>query len=289
MKAWLLLSQPPGCLCSRRGFGTLAAGPGCFPLGHGPYQPQPDCCAPAAAFGVWLSLVPGEGPAPIQCSTSVAALRNASPKAISGSTSYLQACLVFRSYPRFTGASAWTRIDRLASGPPHATTALFRLGFPPAPRLLSLNLAAYGDSQVHSTKGTPSPHKGALTAYRSMVSGSLSLPSRGPFHLSLTVLCAIGKGGPPSFRQDSSCPGVLRHGAKPSGQASRTGPSPSPAGLPRPFRSLPFQAGLPGTALQPPEDRSSGFGLFPFRSPLLRESRLDFLSCWYLDGSLPSV
>ena len=143
-------------------------------------------------------MVPGEGPAPIQCSTSVAALRNASPKAISGSTSYLQACLVFRSYPhliptlfsgfrfgpppRFTGASAW----------PHATTALFRLGFPPAPRLLSLNLAAYGDSQVHSTKGTPSPHKGALTAYRSMVSGSLSLPSRGPFHLSLTVLCAIG-------------------------------------------------------------------------------------------------
>ena len=105
MKEWLLLSQPPGCLCSRtsfptlRGFGTLAAGPGCFPLGHGPYQPQPDCCAPAAAFGVWLSLVPGEGPAPIQCSTSVAALRNASPKAISGSTSYLQACLVFRSYP----------------------------------------------------------------------------------------------------------------------------------------------------------------------------------------------
>ena len=69
--------------------------------------------------------------------------------------------------------------------------ALFRLGFPPAPGLLSLNLAAYGNSQAHSTKGTPSPLR-ALTACRSTVSGSLSLPSRGAFHLSLTVLCAIG-------------------------------------------------------------------------------------------------
>ena len=69
--------------------------------------------------------------------------------------------------------------------------ALFRLGFPTAPGLLSLNLAAYGNSQAHSTKGTPSPLR-ALTACRSTVSGSLSLPSRGSFHLSLTVLCAIG-------------------------------------------------------------------------------------------------
>jgi CHASE2 domain-containing sensor protein len=36
------------------------------------------------------------------------------------------------------------------------------------------------------------PINEALTACRSMVSGSISLPSRGPFHLSLTVLCAIG-------------------------------------------------------------------------------------------------
>ena len=69
--------------------------------------------------------------------------------------------------------------------------ALFRLGFPTAPALLCLNLAAYGNSQAHSTKGTPSPLR-ALTACRSTVSGSLSLPSRGSFHLSLTVLCAIG-------------------------------------------------------------------------------------------------
>ena len=69
--------------------------------------------------------------------------------------------------------------------------ALLRLGFPSAPGLQSLNLATYSNSQAHSTKGTPSPLR-ALTACGSTVSGSLSLPSRGAFHLSLTVLCAIG-------------------------------------------------------------------------------------------------
>ena len=38
--------------------------------------------------------------------------------------------------------------------------ALFRLGFPPAPELLFLNLAAYRNSQAHSTKGTLLPIKG---------------------------------------------------------------------------------------------------------------------------------
>lgn len=50
------------------------------------------------------------------------------------------------------------------------------------------------DSQAHSSKGTPSPHK-ALTAYRHTVSGTISLPSRGTFHHSLTVLCTIGHQG----------------------------------------------------------------------------------------------
>ena len=47
------------------------------------------------------------------------------------------------------------------------------------------------NSQAHSSKGTPSPHK-ALTAYKHTVSGTISLPSRGTFHHSLTVLCTIG-------------------------------------------------------------------------------------------------
>ena len=50
------------------------------------------------------------------------------------------------------------------------------------------------DSQAHSSIGTPPPHHRehaaaqALTARRRPVSGTLSLPSRGTFHHSLTVL-----------------------------------------------------------------------------------------------------
>src|SRR5438094_6560956 len=48
------------------------------------------------------------------------------------------------------------------------------------------------NSPAHSSKGTPSPRLvtqvEAPTACRLTVSGALSLPSRGAFHLSLTVL-----------------------------------------------------------------------------------------------------
>ena len=51
-----------------------------------------------------------------------------------------------------------------------------------------LNLAAHRDSLAHSTKGTPSHRMGAPTARGRAVSGAVSLPSRGAFHLSLAVL-----------------------------------------------------------------------------------------------------
>ena len=87
-----------------------------------------------------------------------------------------------------TRASPWPWVDHSASGPEHATrTALFRLAFAAAtpPGLTSRHVP---DSQAHSSKGTPSPHTRALTACRHTVSGTLSLPSRGTFHHSLTVL-----------------------------------------------------------------------------------------------------
>ena len=64
--------------------------------------------------------------------------------------------------------------------------ALFRLAFATTtPHGLTSRHAA--DSQAHSSKGTPSPQK-ALTDCKHTVSGTISLPSRGTFHHSLTVL-----------------------------------------------------------------------------------------------------
>src|SRR5439155_6896951 len=76
---------------------------------------------------------------------------------------------------------------------PRDSNALFRLAFATAtPHGLTSPRST--NSQAHSSKGTPSPQK-ALTACRHTVSGTLSLPSRGTFHLSLTVLSAIGHQG----------------------------------------------------------------------------------------------
>jgi hypothetical protein len=69
--------------------------------------------------------------------------------------------------------------------------ALFRLAFATATPH-GLTSPHTDDSQAHSSKGTPSPtaanRSQALTDCRHTVSGTVSLPSRGTFHLSLTVL-----------------------------------------------------------------------------------------------------
>ena len=57
---------------------------------------------------------------------------------------------------------------------------------------LYLNLATHRNSPARSTKSTTPHSYGAVSACKHRVSGSLSLPSRGAFHLSLTVLFAIG-------------------------------------------------------------------------------------------------
>ena len=61
---------------------------------------------------------------------------------------------------------------------------------------LYLNLVTHRNSPARSTKSTRSrlllSKRCAPSACKHMVSGSLSLPSRGAFHLSLTVLYSIG-------------------------------------------------------------------------------------------------
>ena len=107
----------------------------------------------------------------------------------------------------------------------------------------NLNLAAYRNSLAHSTKGTPSHCKSAPTACRRTVSGTVSLPSRGAFHLSLTVLVRYRSQEsvqpwrvvPPASdrvsraRPYSGCATVGR-------RVSRTGLSPAAAGPSMPFR-----------------------------------------------------
>ena len=131
----------------------------------------------------------------------------ASPKAISRRTSYLRVRLEFLPYPHliatlfngcafgpprdFTPASSWTWVDHPVSGLPVLTLALLRLGFPAAPRLDRLTLPAPATRRTVLQK-VRGHTRSASTVCKHKVSGSLSLPSRGPFHRSFTVLCAIG-------------------------------------------------------------------------------------------------
>src|SRR4051795_7332774 len=93
-----------------------------------------------------------------------------------------------QSYPRFNLPMA--RSPRFGSRT-RDYNALFRLAFATAtPHGLTSPRST--NSQAHSSKGTPSPPatrtSEALTACKRTVSGTISLPSRGTFHLSLTVL-----------------------------------------------------------------------------------------------------
>ena len=102
-------------------------------------------------------------------------LYNASPKAISRRTSYLQVRLVFRPYPQlitrccssgvfgpplpFTVASSWPWIDHLVSGLGSITNfGLLILAFTTAPSF-DLALLYFTNSLARSTKSTPSPDK----------------------------------------------------------------------------------------------------------------------------------
>src|ERR1700760_867509 len=102
------------------------------------------------------------------------------------------------------------------------------------------------NSQAHSSKGTPSPPppKGrkALTDCRRTVSGTISLPSRGTFHHSLTVLVRYRSPGSIQPYQvvladSQQILGVRCYSGKPQRdqELSLTGLSPSTAGFPTPF------------------------------------------------------
>ena len=153
-------------------------------------------------------MVSFDAPAGIQCSTSARLCHEASPKTISRRTSYLRVRLEFLPYPHlittlfngcvfgppppFTAASTWTWVDHPVSGLCYVTGRPLKTRFPFGSTVSLLNLATPHNSPDRSTKSTRFPIYRGPTACRHRVSGSLSLPSRGSFHLSFTVLCAIG-------------------------------------------------------------------------------------------------
>ena len=124
-----------------------------------------------------------------------------------------------------------------------------------------------------------------------MVSGSVSLPSRGPFHRSFTVLCSIGHWGVFSLTGWSPHVQSRFHVSRPtldtamSTHLSLTGLSPSLAGFPKTvlLNSLNQFRG------PNPSMHARWFGLFRFRSPLLTESHVVFSSSGYLDVSVHRV
>ena len=159
--------------------------------------------------------------------------------------------------------------------------ALFRLAFTPAPELLFLSLAAYRNSQVYSTKDTPQTLP-PVTSCRSMVSGSISLPSPGffsPFPHGTSALSVAGQylaldRGRPGFRQGSTCPALLRYRIMESSSFRVRVCHPLRPVFPDDSATMNFSlnsTGHPHAALQP---RLKRFGLFPVRSPLLRDSQL---------------
>ncbi len=151
------------------------------------------------------------GPASVQCFTSVRLQLEASPKAISRRTSYLRVRLEFLRYPHlittffnrcvfgpptpFTVSSTWTWIGHPVSGLLILTLRPLQTWFPfgsDAYNILTLLAVVTRRTVLQKVRGrvlnTP-------TACRHRVSGSLSLPSRGSFHLSFTVLLLYRSSG----------------------------------------------------------------------------------------------
>ena len=98
---------------------------------------------------------------------------------------------VFGPPQRFTAASTCSWIGHPVSGLQRDTYRSIQTRFRFGSETLSLNLASHRNSPARSTKSTTPPSR-AMSACKHTVSGSFSLPSRGSFHRSLTVLYSIG-------------------------------------------------------------------------------------------------
>ena len=125
-------------------------GLGCFPFDYETYLTQSD--SRTRLSGILSLIRVGSLSTPrLFSALPPVNICEASPKAISGRTSYIRVRLEFLRYPHlirqhfnggrfgpplpFTATSTWTWIGHPVSGLLHATLVLFTLGFPPAPIL----------------------------------------------------------------------------------------------------------------------------------------------------------
>ena len=169
--------------------------------------------------------------------------------------------------------------------------ALFRLGFPAAPGVLSLNLAAHG------LLVGPFYKKYAVTLRLPLLIGTefqglfhspsgvlFTFPSRYSFTIGPIRSLAL-EGGPPCFDPDFTCPNLLWIYAAASAMTFQVrGFHPLRLAFPGPFPCVsraPSGVSDAGTLTPCNPNRATlrslaleWFGLFPFRSSLLRESRI---------------
>ena len=141
-----------------------------------------------------------------------------------------------------TPPSAWPWLDHSVSGLLPATERPVQTRFRSA-FAYRLKLAANRNSLTHYTKGTPSHQKvlRLLVGIRFQVfftplSGCFSPFPHGTCSLSVTREYLGLEGGPPMFRQDFTCPALL----KDQMAFTYTGLSPAMAGLSRPFYFAPI-------------------------------------------------
>ena len=131
-------------------------------------------------------------------------------------------------------------------------------------------------SQPRTTRGPRQPP----TACRHVVSGSLSLPAQGCFSpvphgtrpLSVTRESLALEGGPPSFTPDSSCRALLRNSTTTASRLRLPGSHRLWRPVPGDFSCT--SHGRVRGSYNPASHKDRRFGLCPFRSPLLRASRL---------------
>ena len=180
-------------------------------------------------------------------------------------------------------------------GSAHTDSGPVKTWFPFGSGPSALNLASQRNSPDRSTKSTPSHIYSASTACKHRVSGSLSLPSRGPFHLSFTVLCAIGHWVVFSLTEWSPLIPTRFHVSRGTLDPamllsiSDTRLSRFFAGLPRPFS---YQSQI-NYAVLTPQNKFRGLGSFPFARRYLGNRCfflfLRVLRCFSSPGSLPCV